>query len=327
LDEGPVKRILCVLGLAAACTSHPDPRYERVDHFWWLVRDVEATAAFFRDTLGFTLGPDVEYPFADLRHMWFEDGTFLELVSQPAAKPALGDAVSAFLRVHEGAWKMGIFVNDVSEIARDLNTRGVSVSKPAGGTWRRLGARDNLPEEMWTGLDLLESPGHLAYFWHFTPGWEQMRARMPEVDPLGRKYTQHANTALGFQTPWLATWSLERMRREFGFLDAQEGLTAFDVPHLRAKGRWLELERGRILLLQPDGDEGPVMEFLFTRGEGVMGASIEVQSLERARTIIETRLGRRFTSYAGLEGASILLPGNLTHGVSLEFFERRGSRP
>jgi hypothetical protein len=38
-------------------------------------------------------------------------------VSQPATKPALGEAVSAFLRVHEGAWKMGIFVNDASEVA------------------------------------------------------------------------------------------------------------------------------------------------------------------------------------------------------------------
>ncbi|HEY7817899.1 MAG TPA: VOC family protein, partial [Vicinamibacteria bacterium] len=170
-----MKGILWVLALAAlGSSSQKGSRFERVDHFWWLVRDVQATGAFFRDTLGFTLGPDVLYPFADLRHVWFEDGTFLELVSQPAARPALGEAVSAFLRVHEGAWKMGVFVNDVSEVARDLKARGLRVSEPSGGTWQGLGARKDLPEEMWTGIDLLQSPGHLAYFWHFTPGWDQM---------------------------------------------------------------------------------------------------------------------------------------------------------
>jgi catechol 2,3-dioxygenase-like lactoylglutathione lyase family enzyme len=321
-----VKGILWVLALAAlGSSSQKGSRFERVDHFWWLVRDVQATGAFFRDTLGFTLGPDVLYPFADLRHVWFEDGTFLELVSQPAARPALGEAVSAFLRVHEGAWKMGIFVNDVSEVARDLKARGLRVSEPSGGTWQGLGARKDLPEEMWTGIDLLQSPGHLAYFWHFTPGWDQMRARMPEVDPLGTQFTQHANTALGFRTAWLATWDLERARRDFGFLKAKEGATPFDVPHLQARGEWLDLERGRILLLAPEDDEGPVMEFLFTRGEGVMGASIEVQSLDGAQKLIESRSGRRFPSYAGLEGASLLLPASFTHGVSLELFERPGA--
>jgi hypothetical protein len=68
------------------------------------------------------------------------------------------------------------------------------------------------------------------------------------------------------------------------------------------------------------------MEFLFTRGEGVMGASIEVQSLEGAQKHIESRSGRRFPSYAGLEGARLLLPASFTHGVSLELFERRVHR-
>lgn len=300
----------------------PRPRYERVDHFWWLVRDIKAVESLFRDTLGFTLGPEVEYPVADLRHIWFADGSFLEFVAQPSARPSLGEAVSAFLRTHEGAWKMGIGVNDVTAIARDLAGRGFRVSKPSGGSWRGIGGRRDLPEQMWTGLDLLNAPGHLVYFWHFTPGWNLMRARLPDLDPLGTDRTTHANTALGLRAPWLATWDLRRTVREFAFLGTKAG-PEFDVQRLQAVGQWLELERGRILLLQPAADAGPVMDYLFVRGEGVMGASIEVRDLERARHLIETRSGRRFPTYAGLEGASFLLPASFTHGVSLELFERR----
>jgi hypothetical protein len=95
---------------------------------------------------------------------------------------------------------------------------------------------------MWKGIDPLDSPGHLAYFWHFTPGWEQMRARMSDVEPLGATCTRHANTALGFRTPWLATWDIGRMRREFGFLPTDAAAAPFDVPHLAATGQWIELE-------------------------------------------------------------------------------------
>jgi catechol 2,3-dioxygenase-like lactoylglutathione lyase family enzyme len=111
-------------GPASSASLPPaaDTRYERVDHFWWLVRDVRAVEALFRDTLGFTLGDD-----------WFAVGTFLELVSPLSDRPSLGEAVEAFLRVHEGAWKMGVHVNDLDEVARDLTARGLDVSDPDGG--------------------------------------------------------------------------------------------------------------------------------------------------------------------------------------------------
>lgn len=216
---------------------------------------------------------------------------------------------------------MGVHVNDVTAIARHLTGRGLKVSEPSGGSWQGLAGRTDLPKQMWMGLDLLATPGHLVYFWHFTSDWDQMRARLPAVDPLRAESTTHANSAIGLRTPWLATWDLQRTVREFAFLNGTPQPT-FAIPRLHALGQWLDLERGRLLLLQPADDDSPVMEHLFTRGESMMGASLEVQDLDRAHKLIETRSGQRFSVYAGLEGRSMLLPARFTHGVALELFER-----
>lgn len=92
-----IRLVLCLALVAAlgATTSRasrpqdtiPMPRYERVDHFWWLVRDLNAVESLFRDTLGFTLGPDVAYRPADLRHIWFADGSFLSSWRSEARRP------------------------------------------------------------------------------------------------------------------------------------------------------------------------------------------------------------------------------------------------
>lgn len=256
----------------------------------------------------------------------FADGSFLELVAQRKSAPALGEAVSAFLRSHEGAWKMGVSINDAAAVRRHLTGRGLKVSEPSGGTWQGLTGRTDLPKEMWTGLDLLETPGHLAYVWHFTPGWDEMRARMPAIEPLRAASTTHANSAIGLRTPWLATWDLRRTAREFAFLSKTPD-PPFAVPRLQALGQWLELARGRIPLLQPADDDSPVMQHLFVRGEGLMAASIEVQDLERAQRLVERRSGQRFPSYRGLEGTAILLPATFIHGVALELFQRPNASP
>lgn len=123
------------------------------------MRDIPAVESLFRDTLGFTLGPDVSYSAADLRHIWFADSSFLEFVAQRQQAPALGAAVDAFLEKQEGTWKMGIGVNDVEAVRRDRTTRGLKMSEAEGGTWQGLSGRTDLPKEMWRGVDLLRSPG------------------------------------------------------------------------------------------------------------------------------------------------------------------------
>ena len=88
------------------------------------------------------------------------------------------------------------------------------------------------------------------------------------------------------------------------------------------RGREIEAGGGRIVLLEPKGKTGKAASFLAERGEGIMGVSIEVGSLETARALLEKNTKRDFVSYAGAYGNSILIPAELAHGVWIEMFQK-----
>lgn len=57
-----------------------------------------------------------------------------------------------------------------------------------------------------------------------------------------------------------------------------------------------------------------------------MGLSIEVSSLQTARALLEKNTNRKFPSYAGAYGNSILIPAEIAHGVWIEMFEKAKTR-
>ena len=53
-----------------------------------------------------------------------------------------------------------------------------------------------------------------------------------------------------------------------------------------------------------------------------MGVSIEVASLQTARSLLQANAKRQFDPYAGPYGQSILISPELTHGLWIEFFQK-----
>jgi hypothetical protein len=53
-----------------------------------------------------------------------------------------------------------------------------------------------------------------------------------------------------------------------------------------------------------------------------MGVSIEVQRLAETQSVLKEGLHQSLTTYPGLYGESVVVPGGLAAGVWIEFFEK-----
>jgi hypothetical protein len=95
----------------------------------------------------------------------------------------------------------------------------------------------------------------------------------------------------------------------------------FSFPTLKAKARRVVFPRGDALLLEPAAFDSPVNVFLVTRGENLIGISIEVGDLSTARRVLERGLGRVLEPYQGIDGRSVLVPAEQAHGVYLEWVQ------
>jgi hypothetical protein len=82
----------------------------------------------------------------------------------------------------------------------------------------------------------------------------------------------------------------------------------------------------KIVLLEAQGSEGPVPQFSRGRGEGLMGISLEVENLEKARALIQKNTKRSFPPYPGFYGNSFLIPGELAGGVWIEMVQKQPGR-
>jgi hypothetical protein len=92
--------------------------------------------------------------------------------------------------------------------------------------------------------------------------------------------------------------------------------------HVAANGQEIETGRRKIVLLKPKSRGGRAASFLAAHGEGIMGLSVEVSSLQTVRTLLEKNTNRKFSTYAGAYGDSILIPAEMAHGVWIEMFQK-----
>jgi hypothetical protein len=69
--------------------------------------------------------------------------------------------------------------------------------------------------------------------------------------------------------------------------------------------------------------KGVLERFISNHDDGeIIGVSIEVADLNKARSWVESHSGEKLELYDGFYGRSVILPPDLTHGVWMEFFQR-----
>jgi len=283
-----------------------------LDHVGVAVRDLETAKKDYRDVLGFTVFAGGKHPNGSRNSGPALESGYLELITFWDQTKPQGAMLAKFLEKYEGAIFVGLDVLPVDDTAKLLRARGVNVQGPeAGSISSDPEQRD--PGFAWrlVGLDTGAVPAaHLP------------TKSTDAVFFIQYQGTAHPNTAKKLSSVWMAVRELEATAKEYETMGFRPG-RKLAVPQLEARSQEIEAGDGTILLLQSQASTGKVASFLAERGaEGIMGVSIEVASLQTARTLLEANTKRQFAPYAGPFGQSILIPPEFTHGVWMEFFQK-----
>lgn len=299
---------------------------EGLDHPGILVRDLEAAKDSYRDALGFAMPPRgvVSLLPSGIRisNALFEDGSYLELIAVDDREKVRRNRPSylTFLEKQEGAKFVMLTVPSAEETAKVLRARGLDIDEPSSRTVITPGAKESPLPFGWavTFRKPVVARDSVGFFQPADAAAREKRIR--DANASGR--THHVNTAKRLAAVWIVVRDLEAAENDFaaaGFtLGARRTFQA-----LGAAGREIVAGSGRIVLLEPKGKAGNAASFLAERGEGIMGVSIEASNVETARALLEKNAKRAFPSYAGAYGTSILIPGELAHGLWIELFQSR----
>jgi catechol 2,3-dioxygenase-like lactoylglutathione lyase family enzyme len=301
-----------------------------IDHLIVAVNDLEAAKDFYRDTLGFNMRPRGEvsiHPTGTKNtSIYFANQSYLELLAINDREKVAQNRPHyiEFLSKHEGALFYALSTSSAAQTARYLGGRGFAVKDPAPGAVQRPTDKE-MPPPKWLTVAFEKSvlPPLFTFFIEYkNTDYQDMFMDWDEGYSEVKKLPEfrHPNTALGISAVWVAVRDVAAASKEYETMGLPAGgnfiSSAFD-----ARGVEIKVVRQRVLLLQPQGKSGKVASFLATRGEGVIGVSIEVESLETARTLIERNLKRKFKPQNNLSGKSILIPPEMAHGIWIELHQ------
>jgi len=287
-----------------------------VDHVGIAVRDLETAKKTYRDVLGFAVFAGGKHPNGTRNGGPALESGYLELITFWDRTKTEGGVVAKFLEKHEGLLFLGLDVSSVDDTAKLLRSRGFNIQGPESGSINVDPDQHEQPDQplgSWRLVGLQSGPVPAA----------QLPAKSTDaIFFIQYQPTVHPNTAKKLSSVYMGVRNLEASVKEYesmGFRAARK----LAAPQLEAQAQEIEAGQGTILLLQPRESAGKVASFLAERGaEGIMGVSIEVASLQTARSLLEANTKRHFERYAGPYGQSILIPPEFTHGVWIEFFQK-----
>lgn len=291
-----------------------------LDHVGIALADLDAARKAFVD-LGFSNPQDGVLPNGIKNvNFYFSDGTYLELLTFYDRHKA-PDIARFVERYQAGPMFAVLAVASAEDTAAFLRARGFSVGAPRPGHIDPAGAgnKEKQPRPMWHTLmfERPALPGEPLFFIAYDRAVRSELFRKLE-DESARRAFAHANTVEGLRAIWIAVKDLEAARSAYLNAGLEAG-EAFALPQLSARGVELGAGQGSVLLLSPQEGRGPVAEFLARRGEGILGLSLRVARLPRARTVVERGAGIKVMAYSGFFGPSLLLTPDRAAGAWLEF--------
>ena len=293
-----------------------------VDHVGIGVRDLAQTQHDY-EQLGFKVSKGGHFP-GGLSNcgVSLQNNSYLELLAVSGSTPSVhSDAadVADFVTKHEGAMFLGIDVSSARAAADYLKAHNFDVDGPNPGSIMKEG-ETTPPPPMWYDVSTADKPAAnkkaftipIFLIEYLSSSWKDKARAEGRMD--------HPNTALGIHAVWFAVHDADAQLRTLSDAGFEVGESR-EAKFLNAHGREVKAGQGVLVLLESSDQNGLLTKYLSDHDEGIVGLSIEVSDLPKARQLAESGTGRKLETYKGFYGTSFLLPPEITHGVWTEMFQ------
>lgn len=293
-----------------------------VDHIGIGVRDL-TQARHDYEQLGFKVTKGGHFPGGLSNSIViFQNDSYLELLSVSGSTPVTkGDAsdVADFVKRHEGAMFLGINVSSAKAAANYLKAHNFDVIGPIPGSIMAEG-QTTPPPPMWYDVGVNDKPAAgkkgivLPMFFAEYVSTERREKQRAAGD------MDQPNTATGIHAAWFAVHDAKAQLRTLRAAGFEAGESR-EVTLLSAHGREVKAGAGTLLLLESSDKDGLLTKYLSEHDEGIIGLSIAVVDLGKARQLAEAGTRAKLETYKGFYGTSFMLPPSVTHGVWIEMYQ------
>jgi catechol 2,3-dioxygenase-like lactoylglutathione lyase family enzyme len=302
-----------------------------VDHVAVVVRDLSQAERDY-EQLGFKVAGRKHFPGGEFdSHVYLQDNSYLELLSVSTSVPikkGMASAIATFLKTHEGAVFLGIDVSSAKAAADYLKARNFAVDDPHPGSSMEEG-ETTLPPPMWYTVGINDAPAAGKKGITIPIFLIEYVSAAPMEKHRAAGDMAHPNTAMGIHAVWFAVHDTKAQLRALRDAGLETG-DSREVKFLSAHGREVKADQGVLLLLESSDKNGMLTKYLsdhhdwieeWPHDEGIIGLSIKVADLGKARRLAESGTGRKLETYKGFYGTSFRLPPDVTHGVWMEMYQ------
>ena len=317
---GTVMCGLLALGGPATAQGLGDGR--GIDHVASLVRpeNFDAAANVLTRQLGFSATPALLSPLgAKNRLIWFKDRSYLEIATFTERNEFTAPFLD-FLEHHEGAKFYGTQVVDAAQAVAFLTGAGYPNVGPIPASPLTIESTGEVVglTPLWGSIVLTArvAPDNSNFFLDYDEAQvHKMFVDFPALAPR-----RHPNTAQKIDTLWLVVSDLDAAIEFYEGLGLEVGSKHKRIPYLGGRGAKVKYHNNTVTLLEPDGP-GLAADFAAERGEGILGVSIQVGSLDTALSLVnrKARLNLHSFTYKGRD--RFLIPASLTHGFLIEMVQ------
>jgi catechol 2,3-dioxygenase-like lactoylglutathione lyase family enzyme len=293
-----------------------------IDHVASLVRleNFDAAADVWTNQLGFAATPALLSPLgAKNRLIWFDDLSYLEVLTFTELNDFTAPFL-AFLAEHEGSKFYGTEVVDAAQAISFLNDAGYPNVGPIPAAPLIIESTGDVVglSPLWSSIILTSrvAPDNSNFLLDYDEAQvQQMFTDFPVLAPQ-----PHPNTAQKIDALWLVVSDLDAAIDFYEGLGLQVGSKHQKIHYLGGRGAEVRYHNSNLILLEPDGP-GIVADFAAERGEGILGASIQVGNLQTALDLVNGNTGLGLSEFKYKGRNRFLVPATLTHGFLLEMVE------